>query len=348
MITRVLKADQSALEEAARLIRAGEVVGFPTETVYGLGANALDAAAVRKIFQAKGRPGDNPLIVHVADMEQIPPLIEGPLPPQARALAQAFWPGPLTMILPKSPRIPPEVSAGLDTVGIRMPVHPAAQALIRQSGLPIAAPSANRSGRPSPTAAAHVLEDMVGRVPLILDGGPCGVGLESTVLDVGVQPPRVLRPGGITPEMIAGVAGGVEVDGSALRPLAPGETARSPGMKYRHYAPWGAMTVVRGKGAQGRIAQLYDQAQAAGQRACILALEEHMACYGQRRALSLGPDAAAAAARLFDLLRAMDQQGIQRIFCEGVEAEGLGLAVMNRMGRAAAFDFIDAGEEGET
>ena len=347
MTTRVLKADQSALDEAARLIRAGEVVGFPTETVYGLGANALDGAAVRKIFEAKGRPGDNPLIVHIADLDQIAPLIEGPLPPQAQALAQAFWPGPLTMILPKSGLIPPEVSAGLDTVGIRMPVHPVAQALIRRCGRPIAAPSANRSGRPSPTAAAHVLEDMDGRVPLILDGGPCGVGLESTVLDVGAQPPRVLRPGGVTPEMIAGVLGHVEVDGSALRPLEAGEVAGSPGMKYRHYAPRGAMTVVRGARAQERIAQLYDRAQAAGQRACILALEAHMPCYGQRRALSLGPDAAAAAARLFDLLRAMDQDGIERIFCEAVEARGLGLAVMNRMGRAAAFDFIDADEEGD-
>lgn len=345
MITRVLKADDAAIREAAALIGAGQVVGFPTETVYGLGANALDGAAVQKIFSAKGRPGDNPLIVHIADLNQIEGLIQGPLPQAARDLAQAFWPGPLTMVLPKSRRVPPEVSAGLATVGIRMPSHPVARALIRWAGVPIAAPSANRSGRPSPTTAAHVLEDMDGKIPLILDGGPCGVGLESTVLDLCAQSPRVLRPGGVTPEMIAGVLGGVEVDGSVLRPLKEGEVARSPGMKYKHYAPKGRMTIVRGAGAQERIAQLYDQAQAAGQRACILALEGHVGRYGHRRVHSLGADAGAAAARLFADLRQMDQEGVERIFSEAVEASGLGLAVMNRMGRAAGFDLIDLDEE---
>ena len=347
MNTRVLMADEAAIQAAAELLRAGQVVGFPTETVYGLGANALDGAAVRKIFEAKGRPGDNPLIVHIADLEQIAGLIEGPMPEAARDLAQACWPGPLTMVLPKSKRVPDQVSAGLDTVGIRMPAHPVARALIRAAGLLVAAPSANRSGRPSPTTARHVLEDMRGKVPLILDGGPCGVGVESTVLDVCAKPARILRPGGVTPEMIAGVLGGVEVDGSVLRPLKEGEVARSPGMKYKHYAPRGRMTIVRGPGAQERIAFLYDQAQASGQKACILALEDHLPAYGPRRARSLGADAGEAAARLFADLRQMDEEGVERIFCEAVEAKGVGLAVMNRMGRAAAFDLIDLEEEGK-
>ena len=346
MNTRVLTADAAAIQAAARLLRAGEVVGFPTETVYGLGANALDGAAVGKIFAAKGRPGDNPLIVHIESLDQIEALIEGPLPQAARALAQAFWPGPLTMVLPKSQRVPGQVSAGLNTVGIRMPAHPVAQALIRAAGVPVAAPSANRSGRPSPTTARHVLEDMGGRVPLILDGGPCGVGVESTVLDVCASPARIMRPGGVTPEMIETVLGGVEVDASVLRPLREGEVARSPGMKYRHYAPQGRMTIVRGPGAQEKIALLYDQAQAAGQKACILALDGHAAAYGARRVRSLGADAGEAAARLFADLRQMDEEGVERIFSEAVEARGVGLAVMNRMGRAAAFDLIEL-EEGK-
>ena len=231
MLTKVEPCTEAALRQAAEWIRAGEVVGFPTETVYGLGADALNPQAVRKIFAAKGRPADNPLIVHIAELSQIRPLISGEISDRAAALAHAFWPGPLTMIFPKSDRIPQEVSAGLDTVGIRFPANEDARRLIQACGCPIAAPSANRSGRPSPTTAAHVLEDMDGRIPMILDGGPCQVGLESTVLDVTGEIPRVLRPGGVTPEMIAQVAGSCRVDESVMRPLKEGEKPRSPGMK---------------------------------------------------------------------------------------------------------------------
>lgn len=350
MQTLVLKPDAQALEQAAALLRAGELVGMPTETVYGLAGNGLDGQAALKIFEAKQRPADNPLIEHIAHMDQIKTLIRGELPPQAQMLAQAFWPGPLTMILPKSDRVPREVSAGLDTVAIRMPSHPVARALIEQSGLPLAAPSANRSGRPSPTRASHVLEDMEGRIPLILDGGPCEVGLESTVVELSGATVRVLRPGGVTPEMIEQVLGGVWVDESVLKPLQPGQVVRSPGMKYRHYAPKGNLTIVKGapERVAGRIAQLYDQATAQGERAAILCMKQNEARYGTRQIHALGqrPGLDSVASDLFDALRLMDERGVSRIFAEAVDAHGLGLAIMNRMGRAAAFHVLDA-DKGE-
>lgn len=342
MKTQIVPVTDESLSLAGKIIREGGLVGFPTETVYGLGANALDAEAVSRIFEAKGRPGDNPLIVHIHEMSQIEGLIDGALPDNARRLAQAYWPGPLTMILPRSKNVPDAVTAGLATVGIRMPSHPGARAFLQAAGVPVAAPSANRSGRPSPTTAAHVFADMDGRVPLILDGGPCEVGLESTVLDVLSDPPRVLRPGGVTPEMVAKVLGACDVDGSVLRPLQKGEIARSPGMKYRHYAPKGSLLIVRGVNAKAEIIRRYDQAESQGQKACILASDP--APYGNRRVRVLGEGAADFAAELFAALREMDDLGAEAIFSEAVEATGLGLAVMNRMGRAAAFQEIDAGD----
>lgn len=342
MKTLMLPATDENIARAGGLIAQGEVVGFPTETVYGLGADALNGSAVQKIFEAKGRPGDNPLIIHVSALNQIAPLIRGELPETARKLADAYWPGPLTMILPASDLIPPEVTAGLHTVGIRMPSHPAARALIDACHAPIAAPSANRSGKPSPTTAAHVLADMDGRIPLILDGGPCGVGVESTVLDVTCDPPRVLRPGGVTPRMVADAVGACEVDGSVMRPLREGEVARSPGMKYRHYAPKGELTIVRGQNARSVIARLYDEAAARGQNAYILALDGDMPFYAPRNARALGKNAADAARSLFARLREMDELQADVIFSEAVQAEDVGLAVMNRMGRAAAFHVIEA------
>ncbi len=347
MMTKVERVAARSLKEAGEMIRAGEVVAFATETVYGLGANALSGEAVRKIFRAKGRPGDNPLIVHVASLGQVPPLIKGDMPDAAKKLAEAFWPGPLTMIMDKSPLVPSEVSAGLSTVGIRMPSLESARALIEEAGVPIAAPSANRSGRPSPTTAVHVLEDMDGLIPLILDGGSCEVGLESTVLDVTAFPPRVLRPGGVTAEMIAEVVGAVALDASILKPLAQGEEARSPGMKYRHYAPKARLTIVRGKGAPEAIKRLYDEAERAGERACVLSLDGHKSVYGARRVRGMGEDARAMAKELFAALRELDGEGVTRAFSEAVEARGVGLAVMNRLGRAAAFDVMDVSEDGE-
>ena len=343
MITRILPPTDAAIAEAAALIRAGELVAFPTETVYGLGADGLNREAVAKIFQAKGRPGDNPLILHISALDQITPLIACELSPVAKKMADAFWPGPLTMIFPKSARVPENVSAGLSTVAIRFPAHPDAQRLIAAAETPIAAPSANRSGKPSPTTANHVFEDMDGRIPLILDGGECLVGVESTVVDMTGSVPHILRPGGITAEQIAQVAGASEVDSAVMRPLAEGEKPRSPGMAHRHYAPNGQLTVYTGNEARviQAIQSEYDRAEQSGRQPLILAMEAHRAAYGDRRLESLGADETAMAHRLFALLRNADHMEADVLLAEGVEARGVGLAVMNRLGRAAAFHIVE-------
>lgn len=341
MHTQVKPVTEESLAEAAEIIRGGGLVGMPTETVYGLGANALDEQAVRAIFAAKGRPADNPLIVHVSCAQEIPPLVRA-IPPAARKLMDAFWPGPMTLILPKADCIPAVVSAGLDTVGIRLPASRAARALIAHSGCPIAAPSGNRSGRPSPTTAAHMLEDMDGRIPLILDDGPCQVGVESSVIDATGERPVILRPGGVTPEMVERVLGSVAVDEHVMSPLREGEIARSPGMKYRHYAPQ-AKTVIYDGAAERVIPAIcarYDALLAAGERPAILGFDEHD--FGGRTVISLGSalHAGDAAARLFAALRELDERGETAALCEAVEQSGIGLAVMNRMGRAAGFDIV--------
>lgn len=245
MNTQVLTPTPEALQQASDLLAKGQLVGFPTETVYGLGANALDQKAVMSIFAAKGRPADNPLIVHIWERAQLEPLCE--VPDMAYPLMEAFWPGPLTLIMPRKSAVAEAVTAGLSSVAIRMPSHPVAAALLKTCNLPIAAPSANRSGKPSPTTAAHVYEDMAGRIPLILDGGSCDVGLESTVVDLTHEVPCILRPGGITKDMLEAVVGPVEVAGSVLRPLKKGETALSPGMMYKHYSPDGQVSLVEGE-----------------------------------------------------------------------------------------------------
>lgn len=332
MHTELCQADDASIRRAAALLRAGELVAFPTETVYGLGADALNAEASARIFAAKGRPADNPLIAHIAGENGLAGLIAGEPCACARALMRAFWPGPMTLIFPKSPRVPREVTAGLDTVAVRMPSHPVARALISAAQTPIAAPSANRSGRPSPTTAAHVLEDMEGRIPLILDGGPCEVGLESTVVDVTGVRPRILRPGGVTLEMLEGVVGDVDVDEGVLHQLQAGSQARSPGMKYKHYAPKGEVTIVTGPRAAQEIARLYD---AADGRAAILAFSQ--ADYGARRVYRLKN----APGELFAALRQLDEDGMETIYAEDVPTAGVGLAVMNRLMRAAAFRVVE-------
>ena len=338
MNTRVEPVSAASIAEAAALIRAGELVGMPTETVYGLGADALNPQAVLRIFEAKGRPADNPLIVHVADVADVPPLVRA-IPEAAKRLMEAYWPGPMTLILPKAACIPGEVSAGLDTVGIRLPDSEAARALIRAAGRPIAAPSGNRSGRPSPTTAQHMLEDMDGRIPLILDGGPCAVGVESSVIDATGEMPIILRPGGITPRMVADVLGSVTVDEHVMKPLAEGEAARSPGMKYKHYAPKAETVIFEGEAARVRaaICARYDAAVALGESPVILGFDERD--FGGRARISMGSALRPqdAAARLFAALREADARGATLALCEAVQAEGIGLAVMNRMGRAAAF-----------
>ena len=245
MKTKVL--DKTQVEVAAEILKNGGVVGIPTETVYGLAADALNGKAVEKIFKAKGRPMDNPLIVHVSDFSDIEKYnLVSEIPEKAKSLAKAFWPGPLTMIMKRTDVIPPEVSAGLDTVAIRFPSHPVAQEIIRAAKTPLAAPSANLSGSPSPTTARHVLNDMDGKIDAVLDGGACEVGVESTVITLATDVPRVLRPGGITVEQLREVLGEVEVDDAVIHQLPEGATAASPGMKYKHYAPKANVLLLKG------------------------------------------------------------------------------------------------------
>ena len=337
MNTKVLAPTPEALREASELLRHGALVAFPTETVYGLGADALNAEAVLRIFEAKNRPADNPLIVHIWDKSQL----DGLCVPNETALRlmDAFWPGPLTLLCPKKPAVPDVVTAGLPTVGMRMPSHPVAQAMLRVSGVPVAAPSANRSTRPSPTTAQHVLEDMDGRIPLILDGGPCDFGVESTVLDVSGKVPVIFRPGAVTKEMVAGVVGACEVADSVMRPLAEGESAPSPGMKHRHYAPKGKLTIFRGEAE--RVAEAILQVYPESGRPVILALTPHLDRYVGKETLDMGESLLDAAHNLFACLREADELGYDRLLAEAVSEEDVGLAVMNRLARAAAFDVVD-------
>ena len=339
-MTRVLSPDPETYSLAASLLQSGQLVAFPTETVYGLGANALQPEAVRAIFTAKGRPADNPLIVHIYDRSQLEPLCD--IPPGAQQLMDAFWPGPLTLLFPRKSTVPDVVTAGLPTVAIRMPSHPVAAALLKACALPVAAPSANASGRPSPTTAQHVLEDMDGKIPLIIDGGPCEVGLESTVLDLCHGQPRILRPGGITREMAQEALGReVALADSILRPLQPGEKALSPGMRYRHYAPHGQVTLVEGEEERvvAALEQLYQQAVAEGRSACVLCFSEHVEQLHACSPHDIGSreNTAEIAHRLFDTLRRLDEEGMEVIYSEVLPPRGLGLAVMNRLGRAASF-----------
>ena len=344
MNTRVSPATPETMAEAARLLADGQLVAFPTETVYGLGANALDEAAVRAIFSAKDRPADNPLIVHVWNRAQLDGICE--VSPLAEKLMDAFWPGPLTLLMPRKETIPLVVTAGLPTVAVRMPSHPVAAELLKTCNLPIAAPSANRSGKPSPTTAQHVYTDMDGRIPMIIDGGSCDVGLESTVLDINQSVPCILRPGGVTQAMLESVIGPVTVAGSVLRPLQQGEKALSPGMRYQHYAPKGQVTLVEGceEDVLRALRLLHDEAEHDQRRACVMCFTEHLDALHDCHPHDIGsrdnPDEVAQ--RLFDVLRRLDDEGMDAIFSEVVSAEEMGLAVMNRLGRAAGFRSLRA------
>ncbi len=334
MNTKWIPADETGILQAAVALREGLLVGVPTETVYGLAADALNEDAVKAIFRAKGRPADNPLIVHVTGKAEARALAS--LTPLAESLMDAFWPGPLTLVVPRLAHVPDVITAGLDTVALRSPSHPAMRALMQASGIPIAAPSANRSGRPSPTTAQHVMQDLEGLIPLVIDGGECEVGLESTVVDATGEVPLVLRPGFITPEMLAAVAGECLVAPSALRPLEQGEQAPSPGMRHRHYAPKAPLTLVKG---QPEAVALHIRALCAGERKpCVLAMADRLPAYQGLMAWSLGSDLNEAAHHLFALLRQADEEGCTRILAESLPEEGLGLALMNRLSRAADFD----------
>ena len=324
---------REGLELAGKLLREGGLVGFPTETVYGLGASALDEAAVAAIFAAKGRPGDNPLIAHIDSLEMGRELVA--FTPLAERLAARYWPGPLTMVLESRGRTPRSVSAGLDTLAVRFPSHPGARAMIRAAGLPVAAPSANLSGRPSPTLARHVLEDMAGRIPLILDGGPVEIGLESTVVDARGETPVLLRPGRVTREELAALCGDCALAGTkeCQRPAAPG-------MKYRHYAPQGQLSLVN----DWREAEALRErmlAEAADRPLLLLSAESAAALTARgvprEEVLSLGPegDSGAFAHNLFAALREADRRQARRIIGQRVAENGLGAAVMNRLNKAA-------------
>ena len=338
-----IRQEEAGTIQGARLIQAGELVAFPTETVYGLGADGLNGAAVAKIFAAKGRPADNPLIEHISKKSDVRQLWRH-IPKQAPLLMDTFWPGPLTLIAPKSEAVPDEVTAGLDTVAVRMPQNKTARALISKSGVPIAAPSANRSGRPSPTTAQHVWDDLNGRIPLIIDGGPCKYGVESTVLSL-VGEPTILRPGAITREMLAAVIGEVHVAESILKPMKNGETAASPGMKYQHYAPNAEVIVIVGSPEQAakRINALYRAAEAEGKTPEIAATEQTKQYYKGRRHRVLGSrsEPETLCANLFSALRDMDTRA-DLILAEGIPAEDEGLAYMNRLLRAAGFHVVEA------
>lgn len=345
METIRLQPDEEGIEKAAALLRAGKLVAIPTETVYGLAANALDGAAVSHIFAAKGRPQDNPLIVHIAAFEDWGELVTE-IPEVAVKLAKAYWPGPLTMILPHGPHIPEQVSAGLSTVAVRLPSHPIARRVIAAAGVPLAAPSANRSGIPSPTTAAHVLADMDGRIDAVLDGGPCEVGVESTVVDLSrlsnsSHPPRLLRPGGITLSMLERVAGRVEVDEAVTHALKNDAVAASPGMKYKHYAPKARVVLVKGS---PEAYAAFVNAQAGKHVAGLMAM-----CFdGEEKALQVPAvtyggrhDGAGQAQRVFDALRRLDDMDAKLVYAVCPSAEGVGLAVYNRLLRAAAFEVIE-------
>lgn len=332
------------LEEACRILQKGGLVAFPTETVYGLGGDAMHPEASAKIYAAKGRPSDNPLIVHIADMDALEDIAQS-VPEAAVKLADHFWPGPLTMIFPKKEAVPKSTTGGLETVAVRMPSHPVARALICESGVYIAAPSANTSGRPSPTKAEHVKEDLDGRIDMILDGGAVGIGLESTIVDLSTGVPTILRPGYITGEMLEDVLGEVQVDPAILsQKMNPNIVAKAPGMKYRHYAPKGQMTIIEGDTGKvvDEINRLVKEKTDEGCSVAVIATEETKDAYACANVRSVGSRATegSIAAGLYDILREMDHIGAEYIYAESFEKDTLGKAIMNRMLKAAAYHVI--------
>ncbi|MGD6991192.1 L-threonylcarbamoyladenylate synthase [Sutcliffiella horikoshii] len=335
-----LKHSYPQIMEAAGLLKENEVVAFPTETVYGLGANALSDQAVLKIFEAKGRPSDNPLIVHISKLEQLTELVDN-VPESAHKLMEAFWPGPLTLVLPKKEGVSQYVTAGLETLAVRMPDHAVARALIETSGLPLAAPSANLSGKPSPTTAKHVEEDLIHRIAGIVDGGATGVGLESTVVDCTAETPMILRPGGVTKEELEKVVGKVDVD-PALFSQEELDKPKSPGMKYTHYAPIAPVYLV--EGSASFMEQTIKGAQLKGHKVGLLATDNTIAQIQTTEiiAISCGNnnDLATVASKLYDGLRAFNATDVDVIFSETFPRMGVGAAIMNRLEKAAGHKFI--------
>ena len=349
METRIVKIKDKAavrdeeLLEAAEVLRNGGLVAFPTETVYGLGGNALDERAAEKIYAAKGRPSDNPLIAHISCMEELSGLVRE-IPEAGKKLAAAYWPGPLTMIFPKKENVPYETTGGLNTVAVRMPSDPVASRLIRLAGVPVAAPSANTSGRPSPTRAEHVIEDLNGKIDMIIDGGQVGIGVESTIVDVSGPAPVLLRPGAVTMEMLETVLGHVEVDPAISGPVSKDVRPKAPGMKYRHYAPKADMTLVEGE--MERVIQYINEetrkARQAGKTVGIICTEESRGRYpeGILEVIGSREHEETVAHNLFAVLRDFDRREVDCIFSESFSRDQLGQAIMNRLCKAAGYHII--------
>lgn len=336
------KLDAGILKKAGEIIKAGGLVAFPTETVYGLGGDALNKASSKKIYEAKGRPSDNPLIVHIAELAELYRIAEE-VPECVERLAEAFWPGPLTVILKKSKLIPAETTGGLETVAVRMPKNAVALGFIEEAGGFVAAPSANLSGRPSPTQAKYVLQDLDGKIEMILDGGPVGIGLESTIVDLTGEMPVILRPGYITKDMLEKVLGEVRLDETILAPDC-GQAPKAPGMKYKHYAPKGVLTIVSGQreAVVAKINRLTAEAEAQGKKTGVIAAEEtkdayqasSVKCVGRRR------DEEMIARRLYTILREFDDEEIPVMYSESFAGSEMGQAIMNRLLKAAGHRVI--------
>lgn len=347
--TSVNNIDMPAIKRAGEIIKSGGLVAFPTETVYGLGADALNEEAAAKIYEAKGRPSDNPLIAHIADMDMLGPLVKE-IPQAAVSLMNAFWPGPMTLIFNKSDCVPKGTTGGLDTVAVRYPNHLIAQELIKAAGTSIAAPSANLSGKPSPTLGEHVIDDMNGRIDMIIDGGMVGMGLESTIIDVTVTPPMILRPGFITEEMIENVVGDVDTDKAVFAKPTEGLKPKAPGMKYRHYAPSADFEIFKGDAVKvaEKIISLANEKAEQGVRTGIITANQHLGMYEGKLhkeiiVVSLGDldNPETIANNLFKTLRDFDKIGTQFIFGETFSEDNVGQAIMNRLTKAAGYNIIE-------
>ena len=347
MDTQIIQVDEqhiqiNLLRQAGEIIKAGGLVAFPTETVYGLGGDALNPDSSRKIYEAKGRPSDNPLIVHICRMEDLPYLVKE-IPEAAKKLADAFWPGPLTMIFRKSPAVPTETTGGLATVAVRMPSHKTALSFIREAGGYVAAPSANRSGKPSPTCAKYVEEDMAGRIEMILDGGDVEIGLESTIVDMTEEIPVILRPGYITKEMLEEALGSVREDGTMMSDES-GQAPKAPGMKYRHYAPKGSLVIVDGEEARvtAYINEQLERLRREGHRTGVIGTDATIARYRGDVCKSAGSreDENTIAKELYRILREFDDEEVTAIFSESFDTAGIGQAIMNRLPKAAGQHMI--------
>ena len=348
METKLYKIDKKnmnmeQMKEAGALISAGELVAFPTETVYGLGGDALHPEAAKKIYEAKGRPSDNPLIIHVAEVSDLERVAQN-VPPQAYKLADAFWPGPLTMVVWKKEEVPYATTGGLNTVAVRMPNHPVALELIRQSGKLIAAPSANTSGRPSPTEASHVMEDLDGRIAMVLDGGAVGIGIESTIIDLTESIPMVLRPGYITPQMLSEVLGEEVIVDPGIIAADDTTKPKAPGMKYKHYAPKADMIIVDGEASAviEKINVLTKAAHENGKKVAVIATEETKNAYHADVILSIGArdDEDSIAKHMYKILRECDELDVELIYSESYKTPRIGQAIMNRLLKAAAHQVI--------